>query len=275
MKKTMILAVLLGFMPVMAQAEVNCNDLDLAVTTDMRECIHRKFTQSDAELNASYKKLMAALNTDEKSELKKLQVSWIKEKEKKCQAAGSQFEGGTMEAVAVDDCYLDMTIQRVDFLKNYRKLPDAQANLPANQPVDAAPEKTAQTNKIPKSTQEAMDMFNAERGDFLAGEPKIKPDGKLYAISGSISIADESGERFIGSQKVFLTLATRYRLSDYELKYFEIQITDEFRKAYLENAQVDKNFLAVGHYVENTKISLVNGQVAPIPVFKTTFFRFY
>jgi uncharacterized protein YecT (DUF1311 family) len=97
-----------------------CKDLDLAVTADQIECLNRKFTSADKQLNETYKQLMATLDDSRKSALKKEQVAWIKEKVSKCNQAGKEFEGGTMETVLVSDCEVEMTEKRIAYLKNFR-----------------------------------------------------------------------------------------------------------------------------------------------------------
>ena len=97
-----------------------CKGLDLAVTAEQLECLNRKFTEADKQLNIVYRQVMAGLEESRKSALKKEQIAWIKEKETKCAQAGKDFEGGTMEPVAIADCKVQMTETRLAYLKNYK-----------------------------------------------------------------------------------------------------------------------------------------------------------
>jgi uncharacterized protein YecT (DUF1311 family) len=63
---------------------------------------------------------MASLDESRKAALKKEQVAWVKEKESKCPKAGKEVEGGTLETVMINDCYVQMTEKRVEYLKNFQ-----------------------------------------------------------------------------------------------------------------------------------------------------------
>jgi uncharacterized protein YecT (DUF1311 family) len=97
-----------------------CKGLDLAVTAEQSECLDRKFKAADDALNRNYRELLAKLNDAEKSTLRESQRAWVLEKRQKCAKAGEEFQGGTMEAVAVADCNVQMTEQRVAFLADYK-----------------------------------------------------------------------------------------------------------------------------------------------------------
>lgn len=107
--------------PVIAPEQLAlCQGLDLSVTPDQIECFDREFADTDKKLNVMYKQLMLKLDDSRKSFLKKEQVAWIKEKEAKCAQAGKEFEGGQMEVVAIADCTVQMTKQRLTYLNNYQ-----------------------------------------------------------------------------------------------------------------------------------------------------------
>lgn len=97
-----------------------CQGLNMEITADQNECLGRKFTQADRQLNETYKQLMASLDETRRVALKKEQIAWIKVKEAKCIQAGKEFEGGSMEAVAIEDCKVQETEQRLAYLRDYR-----------------------------------------------------------------------------------------------------------------------------------------------------------
>lgn len=108
-------------------AEVNsteqsdiCDGLNMENTNEQNECLSRKFTQSDRQLNETYKQLMATLDDTRKTALKKEQIAWIKVKEAKCIQAGKEFEGGSMETTAIEDCKVQETEQRLAYLRSYK-----------------------------------------------------------------------------------------------------------------------------------------------------------
>lgn len=94
-----------------------CKGLDLSITADIRNCLGMKYKVADKELNRVYKQLMSRLDEPRKLSLKKEQIAWIMEKESKCQKAGKESEGGSLEAVMIEDCLVQMTEQRVIYLK--------------------------------------------------------------------------------------------------------------------------------------------------------------
>lgn len=95
-----------------------CKGLDLSITADIRNCLNRQYKIADRLLNNIYKQLMTRLGEPRKSSLKKEQIAWIKEKEKTCKNAGKESEGGTLEPVMIADCEVEMTQQRVIYLKS-------------------------------------------------------------------------------------------------------------------------------------------------------------
>ena len=97
-----------------------CKGLDLSITSEQIECLDRKYTTADKELNNIYKQIMSRLDAVRKAALKKEQVAWIKGKESKCAKAGKEAEGGSLEAVMIKDCFVQETEQRLTYLKNFK-----------------------------------------------------------------------------------------------------------------------------------------------------------
>ncbi len=97
-----------------------CKGLDLSITSEQIECLDRKYTTADKELNNIYKQTMSRLDASRKSAMKKEQIAWIKEKESKCAKAGKEAEGGSLETVMIKDCFVQETEQRLTYLKNFK-----------------------------------------------------------------------------------------------------------------------------------------------------------
>lgn len=93
-----------------------CAGLDLTITAEQLECLERKYTAADKELNLLYKQKMASLDDARKASFKKEQIAWIKEKESKCAQAGKEVAGGSYEPVMIKDCLVQMTESRVAYL---------------------------------------------------------------------------------------------------------------------------------------------------------------
>jgi len=70
----------------------------------------QKYQQADAELNRVYKELRSNLNELEKAELKKIQLAWLKDKERAVQSVNSANEKLRIATT--------LTIQRTEELRN-------------------------------------------------------------------------------------------------------------------------------------------------------------
>lgn len=97
-----------------------CQGLDLAVTAMRRDCLLKKLDVADSQLNDVYKRTFANLSSDRKAALKAEEISWISEKEDKCNKAGKEAKDAQMELVLAADCKLQMTESRVAYLTNYK-----------------------------------------------------------------------------------------------------------------------------------------------------------
>jgi cell wall-associated NlpC family hydrolase len=78
----------------------------------------QKYQQADAELNRVYKELRSNLNELEKVELKKVQIAWLKDKERAVQSVNSINEKLRMAT--------SLTLQRTEVLR--RGISDAASN---------------------------------------------------------------------------------------------------------------------------------------------------
>lgn len=108
-----------------AQDKVDC---DNAMTqTEMNLCAEQDYRAADAELNAVYRKAMAAmkqidgdLDQDLKGAvdaLRDAQRAWVPYRNKACAAEGYLARGGTMEPMLVSGCLERLTRQRIGDLQ--------------------------------------------------------------------------------------------------------------------------------------------------------------
>jgi hypothetical protein len=74
------------------------------------QSLEQKYQQADVELNRVYKELRVNLNEPEKAELKKIQLAWLKDKERAIQSVDS-----TNEKLRIAT---DLTIQRTNELRS-------------------------------------------------------------------------------------------------------------------------------------------------------------
>lgn len=110
-----VLILVLGLWPnSTAHAQQNCN----RPTNDFDGlyCLNKVYLQADADLNAVYGKLRAALPVSARATLKTTQLAWIAQRNSRCSRRdASGFDVNL-------DCAADMTIARTNFLTDrYRE----------------------------------------------------------------------------------------------------------------------------------------------------------
>lgn len=127
----------------------------------------------------------------------------------------------------------------------------------------------------PQNLGEVAIAHNAEIGVDLASAPKVRPDGKLYALPGKIAIADGSSEFLaqftLGDQNDALYRMTG-RSHEINNKYFSVRIPKRLQEYYLDQAKIGRGFDVVGKYVANTKYKTRDGQEKAAPVFEAVYF---
>ena len=97
-----------------------CDGLDLTIHENQKQCMNLKFDLVDKNLNETYKKLYKSLAASDRVAFKREQIIWIGEKERKCAQAEEQFQGGTFGIVAGLGCSVQMTEDRLLYLKKYK-----------------------------------------------------------------------------------------------------------------------------------------------------------
>jgi uncharacterized protein YecT (DUF1311 family) len=110
------------------EPEVDCDNAMAQI--EMNICANRDYQTADTELNAVYKKAMAAahemdVQAKEMGEhyvgavdaLKRAQRSWIGYRDGQCELAGFEARGGSMEPMLVSGCLADLTRKRTAELK--------------------------------------------------------------------------------------------------------------------------------------------------------------
>ena len=128
--RTIILAglLLLGTSPVLAQDEaIDCENA--VAQQDMNICAHQDFEAADAELNAVWKKARAAakaMDADYEEAMRGAdkalvagQRGWIAYRDGRCELAGWDAHGGSMEPMLVSGCMADMTRARTKELREF------------------------------------------------------------------------------------------------------------------------------------------------------------
>jgi len=83
----------------------------------MNTCAAKDYEREDARLNQNYKELVAKLDAERKSQLKGVQLAWIKFRDLQCEYDSAQYQGGTIYSLVHSTCLLQMTKQRNKDLK--------------------------------------------------------------------------------------------------------------------------------------------------------------
>jgi uncharacterized protein YecT (DUF1311 family) len=128
MRRLALLLIAAALVPVLAHAAPNKADpyysktynacMDTAMATmQTRDCIHDEYDAWDASLNQVYQALMASRGAPEKLQLRDDERAWLKRTKTKCDHAGDDEAGGSLQFVEIDQCNLDQTIMRTVYLR--------------------------------------------------------------------------------------------------------------------------------------------------------------
>ena len=97
-----------------------CMDVAGGSTLPMKECMGAEYETWDKQLNQTYQALMARSAVANQVKLRDEERAWLKRTKHKCDHAGDDEEGGTLQGVEIDQCNLDETILRTVYLRGLR-----------------------------------------------------------------------------------------------------------------------------------------------------------
>lgn len=95
-----------------------CMDTAGGSTMPMAECMGAEHDAWDAQLNKVYQVLMASRPAAAKAELRDDERAWLKRTQHKCDHAGDDEAGGSLQNTEIDQCNLDETILRTVYLRS-------------------------------------------------------------------------------------------------------------------------------------------------------------
>lgn len=128
--------------------------------------------------------------------------------------------------------------------------------------------------------QQAIAATGAKAGGDLTDAPKIKADGALYSLSGTIQQSADDGS-FLANlspseENVALANVLRQQRGIVDRpSYFAISVPKTLQKYYFDNAKIGSGFDVVGRYISNTKYQTVGGQQKQAPVFEAVYFELW
>jgi len=121
--KQIVFAAAFLLAPSLALSDETVDCTDPQVQIEINYCAEQAYLAADKELNAVYKKAMAAMkNIDSYLEpsqrgaadaLKKAQRAWIPFRDDACQAEGYMVAGGSMLGQVINSCLERLTKQRI------------------------------------------------------------------------------------------------------------------------------------------------------------------
>ncbi len=89
-------------------------------TMPMKECMGAEYETWDKQLNQTYQALMARRAAPDQAKLRDDERIWLKRTKHKCDHAGDDEQGGSLQGVEIDQCNLDETILRTVYLRGLR-----------------------------------------------------------------------------------------------------------------------------------------------------------
>jgi len=106
-----------------------------AAKVDFDTCYGDQFKLSDQDLNRIYRNALLAFEVDiadaqkrsdlgqlgydstAVADLKAAQAAWVKYRDTQCEAAGQQFQGGSIQPIVVNKCMILVTLHRIDEIR--------------------------------------------------------------------------------------------------------------------------------------------------------------
>ena len=79
---------------------------------DMNLCASAELDRETKKINKTYNNLRAKLNSEQKQQIKEVQLAWIKFKDLACKFEASAVEGGSVYSMVLSECLTAKTRQR-------------------------------------------------------------------------------------------------------------------------------------------------------------------
>ncbi len=98
---------------------VDCGDL--VTQAQINQCAFDMYDEADELLNQTYKQVMAKLDPNRQTALKKAQRAWIKYRDSHCESEASAVEGGSMYPTLQYSCMTSETKKRTEQLNSMRE----------------------------------------------------------------------------------------------------------------------------------------------------------
>lgn len=151
---------------------------------------------------------------------------------------------------------------------------DAEKNKPMSESEKAARVAALKGGAIkPETLLDWRTVTGATDGSTTATSPKLKPDGKVYMMTGIVESIDANGGFVVtfsyGGFPLVIQQTQNPRLTGSD--YFHVSTSSRFNGIELGDIAVGKGVDIVGTYRSNLSYKTVGGQVKSMPSFVPTF----
>lgn len=106
----------------------NCDQA--ATQTEMNTCSAEQYQLADQQLNATWQKVNAMADSNQKNLLKKAQNAWISLRDADCALLASGSEGGSVQPMVRNQCLTDKTRDRDAFLASLTQCDEGDLSCP-------------------------------------------------------------------------------------------------------------------------------------------------
>ncbi|MHA3539631.1 lysozyme inhibitor LprI family protein [Yersinia enterocolitica] len=128
MRKKKIILVTLLILPLSQALAVDCKNA--ATQQDMNQCANSDYKKADAELNRTYKDLLAKTTVAQRPLLKSAQLTWIKYRDADCTFQSSATEGGSVHPMIISACLTHKTEERTTQLESFLNCSEGDLSCP-------------------------------------------------------------------------------------------------------------------------------------------------
>jgi uncharacterized protein YecT (DUF1311 family) len=114
----LVLALLMSSISIAGQKPKDDPCPNAQTQQELNQCAGKAYKAADGELNQVYRKVVAMLDAEQRSQLKVAQTAWLKYRDAHCEFVADQYKGGSMRPMIHAFCLADVTRDRTTELKD-------------------------------------------------------------------------------------------------------------------------------------------------------------
>ena len=120
MKRLLTLLLIFGW-PACPITPASGAEEKIVTTRDLLEEADREFKKADAAMNAAYRELLRYLDPKETESLRAAQRAWLAFRDAEAKFGGLEFDGGTLQPVAMVNTLTQLTNERAAHLRLHKE----------------------------------------------------------------------------------------------------------------------------------------------------------